>query len=120
MASPCLDSGSLFQSVDADAAAIKAQQVQMGASTLPQYVANRLLALSVVEYVFVSRQDEAYQIWTVVNVASEEEYDAIYSEEARIIADLQSVYFDFHVITRSNRALRDIVTFSCQGWRKSR
>ncbi len=107
----------LWQSIDIDVASLEAQQAQYLPALVPQYIANRLLRQHAVEYVFVSEQKGVFSVWTVVDLADESEYDAIYLEEAAIIQDLQPREFDFHVVTRRGRPLRNIITLSCRGWR---
>lgn len=114
-----IDQGNLSRSVETDAASLEAQQVQYLSTIAPQYIANRLLRKTAVEYVFVEESKGVFHVWTVVDVAQESQYDAIYSEEAAIISDLRSAEFDFHVITRRKRPLREVITLSCRGWRKN-
>jgi hypothetical protein len=77
------------------------------------------LAIPLVETVFVSQQGDRIQVWTVVDSPTEQEYDAIYAEEASIIRALENMNFDFHVVTRNLRPLSSIVTFSCRGWQRA-
>ena len=92
----------------------------MSTSALSTWIVFQIEFIKSVECVFVSKQSEVSRVWTVVNSASDSEYDAIYDEEKEIIRDFRDVAsFDFHVITRNQRPLHSIFTFSCQGWRKA-
>lgn len=114
-----IDPGILCRSSDTNATSLEAQQAQYKSTLASQYIASRLLRKPCVEYVFVEKSNGIFHVWTIVDTAQESQYDEIYSEEAAIIRDLRPSEFDFRVITRRSRPLREVITLSCQGWRKN-
>lgn len=96
-----------------------AQKQEQILAVIPSLVANTILGISDVEYVYVKvHPDGVFHVWTVVDDPQEEVYDAIYDQEQLLIARFQSIQFDFQVISRYGRELRSVISLSCQGWRK--
>ena len=60
-----------------------------------------------VEYVFISKIEDYYEIWTVINKLDRGVRERIYDIEFNILRRFKALYFDFHVICRNDRDIKD-------------
>src|ERR1700723_3871461 len=73
-------------------------------------IARALLAVPQVESVYINRTKDITRVWTIIDAAEEQVFDAIYQREQTVISDLAPDRFDFHVVARQGRPLRTILT----------
>jgi hypothetical protein len=60
-----------------------------------------------VEYILLSKIEDYYEIWTVINKLDREVRERIYDIEFNILRRFKALYFDFHVICRNDRDFKD-------------
>lgn len=60
-----------------------------------------------VEYIIFSKIEDYYEIWTVINKLDREVRERIYDIEFTILRRFKALYFDFHVICRNDRNIKD-------------
>jgi hypothetical protein len=72
------------------------------------FIANNISKVSEVEYILVSKTDKYYEIWTVINKPNREVRDRIYDIEYNLLEHFRDCYFDFHVLCRDDRNIKDI------------
>lgn len=78
-------------------------------------VATRLLKIPKVESVYIHRKSDIFEVWTIIDQDDESVTDSIYEIERSLIRDLKES-FDFHVVARSGRPLRSLITINYRGW----
>lgn len=61
-----------------------------------------------VEYILFFKEDNYYEIWTVINKLDREVRDRIYDVEYNILERFRDNYFDFHVICRDEKSIEEI------------
>lgn len=60
-----------------------------------------------VEYIIFSKIEDYYEIWTIINKLDREVRERIYDIEFNILRRFKALYFDFHVICRNDRDIKD-------------
>jgi len=60
-----------------------------------------------VEYILFSKIEDYYEIWTVINKLDRGVRERIYDIEFNILRRFKALYFDFHVICRNDRDIKD-------------
>lgn len=75
---------------------------------LENLVAERLLAIPSVEFVFLSIEKDSMDIWTVINKLDRKVREKIYDEEYDILGILRNFQFDFHLICRDDRNIEEV------------
>jgi hypothetical protein len=65
-----------------------------------------------VEYILFSKIEDYYEIWTVINKLDRGVREKIYDIEFNILRRFKALYFDFHVICRNDRDIKDFFSSS--------
>lgn len=60
-----------------------------------------------VEYILFSKIEDYYEIWTVINKLDRGVRERIYDIEFNILRRFKALYFDFHVICRNDRDIKE-------------
>jgi len=76
---------------------------------LETFIAKTISKISEVEYIIISKKDNYYEIWTVINKLDRELRDKIYYVEYNILQLFRELYFDFHVICKDGKSINDIM-----------
>ena len=79
-----------------------------GEDKLETFIAKSISKIAEVEYIFLSKQDNYYEIWTVINKLDRNVRGRIYDIEYDILERFGDNYFDFHVICRDDRNIAEI------------
>jgi hypothetical protein len=66
-----------------------------------------------VSAVFVSRDNRALHVWSVVPEYSRDLYRRIYAKEKEIISEFEHIDFDFNVVASHDRDPKALVTDEC-------
>jgi hypothetical protein len=74
---------------------------------LENFIVKYISKVSEVEYILFSKIEDYYEIWTVINKLDREVRERIYDIEFNILRRFKALYFDFHVICRNNRDIKD-------------
>lgn len=72
------------------------------------FIAKNISKIIEVEYILLSKIDNHYEIWTVINKLDRDVRDKIYDAEYDILENFRDIYFDFHVICRDDRNINEI------------
>ncbi len=80
--------------------------------SLENYIIKTISQLPKVEQVKVSKIGNFYEVWTVINKLDRKVRQQIYNMEYSIMEKFRDIDFDFHVITRNNRNIKDLITFN--------
>jgi len=72
------------------------------------FIAKSISRIPEVEYILLSKKDNYYEIWTVINKLDREARDRIYDIEYDILERFRDNYFDFHVICRDDKSIGKI------------
>ncbi len=72
------------------------------------YITKIISQVPEVEYIILSKKDNYYEIWTVINKLDREVRDRIYDVEYNILQHFREFYFDFHVICRDDKSIDEI------------
>jgi hypothetical protein len=75
---------------------------------LESFLAEKLIAIPGVEYVFLSLENDSIDIWTVISKLDREIRAKIYDVEYDILDIIKGFQFDFHVICRNDRSIEDL------------
>jgi len=76
--------------------------------SLDIFIAKSISQVPEVEYILLSKIDNHYEIWTVINKLDREVREKIYDLEYNILEHFSNIYFDFHVICRDDRNINEI------------
>lgn len=76
--------------------------------SLELFIVKNISRVQEVEYILLSKIDNHYEIWTVINKLDRKVRDRIYDVEYNILGYFRDYYFDFHVICRDDRNIDDI------------
>lgn len=72
-------------------------------------IAKNISHIPEVEYILLSKIDNHYEIWTVINKLDREVRDRIYDIEYSILEKFRDLYFEFHVVCRNDRSIDEIL-----------
>jgi len=72
------------------------------------FIVNSISQVPEVEYILISKIDNYYEIWIVINKSDREVRGRIYDIEYDILERVRGNYFDFHVICRDDRNIDEI------------
>jgi len=72
------------------------------------FIVKSISKITEVEYIFLSKRDNYYEIWTVINKLDREVRGRIYDIEYNILQHFRDNYFDFHVICRDDKNIEEI------------
>jgi hypothetical protein len=75
---------------------------------LENFIAERFLDIPSVEFVFLSKENDSINIWTVINKLDRKIREKIYDIEYDILGILRGFRFDFHVMCRNDRNIEEI------------
>jgi hypothetical protein len=75
---------------------------------LEMFIAKRISQISEVEYILLTKKDDYYEIWTIINKLDRGVRDKIYDIEYNILEHFEDKYFDFHVICRNDKSIKEI------------
>lgn len=75
---------------------------------LESFLAEKFIDIPGVEYVFLSVENDSVDIWTVINRLDREMREKIYNVEYDILGLINDFHFDFHVICRNDRDIKEI------------
>jgi len=75
---------------------------------LEYFIAQNISKIPQVEYIFFSKRDTFYEIWTVINKLDREIRKKIYDIEFNILQKFKDLYFDFHIICRNDRDINEL------------
>ena len=76
--------------------------------TLELFIAKNISRVQEVEYIILSKIDNHYEIWTVINRLDREVRGRIYDVEYDILEHFRDIRFDFHVICRDDKNINKI------------
>jgi len=77
-------------------------------NSLENFVAQKFIAIPGVEYVLLSLENDSVDIWTVINKLDREIRKKIYDVEYDILGIISNFHFDFHVICRNDRSIKEL------------
>jgi hypothetical protein len=72
------------------------------------FIAKNISQVPEVEYILISKIDNHYEIWTVINKLDKEVRERIYDVEYDVLEHFKDNYVDFHVICRDDRKINEI------------
>lgn len=87
--------------------AAKSDILNSAEDKLEIFIVKSISQISEVEYILFSKIEDYYEIWTVINKLDREVRERIYDIEFNILRRFKALYFDFHVICRNNRDIKD-------------
>lgn len=82
--------------------------VRLEPISLKQFLARELALVKEVEAVFTAQHGNLFHIWTVINEFDTATRQKIYERERAIIDEFEQFEFDFNIVARSNRDLKEI------------
>jgi hypothetical protein len=75
---------------------------------LEKFIANKISEIREVEYIIISKRENYYEIWTIIDKLDREVRKNIYDIEYDILENIKGLYFDFHVICRNGRDPKEL------------
>jgi len=75
---------------------------------LENFVAYKIAEVAEVEYIIVSKEENIFEIWIVINEMDRMVRERIYDIEYDIIEHFRDIYFDFHIVFRNNRDINEL------------
>jgi hypothetical protein len=87
---------------------IQIDKVDTLTNMLENFLAQKFLIIPEVEFVLFSLENDSIDIWTVINKLDREVRQAIYDVEYEILDLIKEFHFDFHVICRNDRNIKEI------------
>ncbi|MFH1596101.1 MAG: hypothetical protein ABIG94_07005 [Pseudomonadota bacterium] len=72
------------------------------------FIARMVSKVPEVEYILLSKTDNYYEIWTVINRLDRKVREDIYDIEFFVLKSLNGLYFDFHVLCRNDRNINEM------------
>lgn len=82
-------------------------KVVWSSDKLENIIAERISKVPEVEYILLSKIENYYEIWTVINKLDRGVREQIYDVEFNILRTFRGLYFDFHVICRNDRDIKE-------------
>jgi hypothetical protein len=70
-------------------------------------IVKHISQVSEVEYILFSKIKDYYEIWTVINKLDRGVREKIYDIEFNMLRKFKGLHFDFHVICRNDRNIKD-------------
>ncbi|MDP3182579.1 MAG: hypothetical protein Q8M54_07135 [Desulfobaccales bacterium] len=71
------------------------------------FIAKSISKVPEVEYILLSKIENYYEIWTVINKLDRGVRERIYDIEFNILRTFKGLCFDFHVICRNDRDIKE-------------
>lgn len=75
---------------------------------IENFISNKISEITEVEYIFISKEENNFQISIIINKLDRELRNNIYDIEYDILEYFRDMYFDFHVICRDDRDINDL------------
>ncbi len=76
--------------------------------SLENFISLKISEIKEVEYIYFTKQDTFYEIWTIINKLDRELRKKIYDIEFNILQTFKNLYFDFHIICRNDRDINEL------------
>jgi hypothetical protein len=91
-----------------------ANAIELLTIRLNEFVALELSLVPEVEYVFTAFRNNAFYIWVVTELFERETREHIYEREKAIIDQFTMFEFDFYIVSRLGRQVRDLISESVE------
>jgi hypothetical protein len=75
---------------------------------LEHFIGQQIFIIPEVEHIFFSMENDYINVWTVINILDREVRRNIYDAEYGVMDFFKDLRFDFHVICRNNRNIKEL------------
>jgi hypothetical protein len=87
---------------------LQINMIDSSTNRLENFIAQKFIAIPGVEYVLISLENDSVDIWTVINKLDRGIREKIYDVEFDILGIISNFHFDFHVICRNDRSIKEL------------